>query len=488
MGKRNLLDKVVSYIDPVAGIKRARARLAEDSFRKYEAGSKGHRTGGWISGSTDSNSEILPYIVTIRNRARDLVRNNPFAEKGVRSIAVDVVGAGIIPQVKTINDKKKQNAKKVDLLLKNWADTTLIDQEGMSNLYSMQTIVMRESVEAGQCLAVRRWVKTSRKNQIPFKIQILEIDHLAIDYSDRLKDGNVVKNGMEFDSSGALVAYYLYNNHPGDNHTFATLEKTRWPAEDVATTFRIDRAGQKVGVPWLAPVMIRLKDFDEYEDAQLVKQKISAMFAGFIREIEGDSDTKGDFFEGGTIRSGLIKRLPPGTDMVFATPPAVTGYSEYSKVSLQAIAAGLGVTYEVLTTDLGNVNFSSGRMGWLQYQRNITQWTDHLMVSQFCKRIEAWFFEACSLIGHDVSDLYMTWTPPRREMIDPVKETNAIIAQIRAGLKSHSKAVSELGTDPEDHYLEIQSDNKKFDELELILDTDPRKVGKQGNVIKDETE
>lgn len=488
MGKINFIDKVVSYLDPVAGIKRARARMAEDSFRKYEAASKGNRTSGWISGSTDSNSEILPYIVTIRNRSRDLVRNNPFAEKGVRSIAVDVVGAGIIPQVKTLNPRKKDVAKRVDLLLKNWADTTTIDQEGMANLYSMQTIVMRESIEAGQCLAVRRWVETSKKNVIPFKIQILEIDHLAMDYSARLSNGNVVKSGMEFNSSGALVAYHLYDNHPGDNQTFESLKKTRWPAEDVATTFRIDRAGQKVGVPWLAPVMIRLKDFDEYEDAQLIKQKISAMFAGFIREIDGDDEAKGDFVKSGSIGSGLIKRLPPGTDMIFSNPPSVAGYSEYSKVSLQAIAAGLGVTYEVLTTDLGNVNFSSGRMGWLQYQRNIIQWIDHLMVGQFCKKIESWFFEGCSLIGQDVSDLYMTWTPPRREMIDPVKETSAIIAQVRGGLKSHSKAVSELGSDPEDHYLEIHSDNKTFDELELVFDTDPRKVGKQGNVIKDDSE
>jgi lambda family phage portal protein len=485
MSKQNILDKIVSYVSPEKGLKRSKARILDEHLRKYEGASKSSRTSGWVANGNDSNSEIIPYVAILRNRSRDLVRNNPYGEKGIRAIATNVVGTGIIPLVKTANPKKVESARKIDALLKSWADKTTIDFMGKQNLYAMQSLLCRETAEAGQCFAVRRWKRNRNKNEIPFQVQLLEVDHLDLSYNAELQSGNSIKSGIETNAQGQIVAYHLFKSHPGQAYSKEGMARDRWPTEDVLTTFRMDRVGQNIGVPWLTPCLIRMKDFDEYEDAQLIKQKISAMFAGFITDLEGDVDEKEEYFEGGKIGSGLIKRLSPGSDIRFPNPPSVAEYSDYSTVSLRAISAGLGITYEVLTNDYSKVNFSSGRMGWIEFQRNINNWQAHMMITMFCHGLEKWFFEGCELIGYDVSDLFMKWVAPRREMIDPVKETNALIKQVRAGFKTLSAVISELGEDPDEHYLEIQSDNKTLDQLELVLDTDPRKTTNQGNVQPD---
>ena len=42
------------------------------------------------------------------------------------------------------------------------------------------------------------------------------------------------------------------------------------------------RPGQVRGVPWFAPVILKLRDLDEYDDAELVRKKIEACFAAFV--------------------------------------------------------------------------------------------------------------------------------------------------------------------------------------------------------------
>ena len=78
--------------------------------------------------------------------------------------------------------------------------------------------------------------------------------------------------------------------HPG------CLTLTNWqagfiskpiPAESVLHVYKKDRPGQVRGVTWLAPVILKLRDLDEYEDAELVRKKIEACFAAFVISPDG---------------------------------------------------------------------------------------------------------------------------------------------------------------------------------------------------------
>ena len=62
---------------------------------------------------------------------------------------------------------------------------------------------------------------------------------------------------------------------------------TRFPAADCLHLFKPLAAGQLRGITWLAPVLLRLHELDQFEDAALVKAKVAALFTGFITDPDG---------------------------------------------------------------------------------------------------------------------------------------------------------------------------------------------------------
>jgi len=149
------------------------------------------------------------------------------------------------------------------------------------------------------------------------------------------------------------------------------------------------------------------------------------------------------------------------------TPPTASGTEEYRKSKKRDIATGYEVTYEMLTGDLSNVNFSSWRGGWIEHQRVLdhAQWMT--LIPTFCKRVFKWFLEQVPLIpGSPISaipaDLTTTWTAPRREMLDPVKETNAKKLALENRLIPWSEIVKGDGYNPEEVLAQMQKDEAAF--------------------------
>jgi capsid protein len=150
-------------------------------------------------------------------------------------------------------------------------------------------------------------------------------------------------------------------------------------------------------------------------------------------------------------------------------------------VQLHAIASGIGVPYEALTGDLTGVNFTSGRMGWLEFQRNIGSWQGNMFVPQVCQGVWQWFADAAELSGiAGARGATVSWNPPAREMIDPTKEIPAIRDKIRAGLSSLTTEQRRQGVNPEDLQQEIIDDNKRLDDNEIVLDSDARVMSRAG--------
>ena len=109
---------------------------------------------------------------------------------------------------------------------------------------------------------------------VPLQLQVLEADHLDSGKTEELRDGGFVLQGIEFDALGRRRAYWLYPTHPGDGR--GALVSHRVPADRVLHLFERLRPGQVRGVPWFAPVMLKLRDLDGYDEAELVRKKIEA--------------------------------------------------------------------------------------------------------------------------------------------------------------------------------------------------------------------
>jgi len=238
-------------------------------------------------------------------------------------------------------------------------------------------------------------------------------------------------------------------------------------------------------VPAAAPTIIAERDLDEYEDAELMAKKVQASHAAFRvtndpDKIDGLSMDRGEYTSDEDLEKlepGSIYHLYPGEQIQFNTPPTAPGAEEYRGSKQRNIAVGYEVTYEMISGDLRKVNFSSGRMGWIEHQRTIEHKQWMTLIPVFCDGIMGWYMEQMLVCPGGVvsipQELTVLWTAPRREMLDPVKETNAIKNQLRSGLKSWSEAVREQGDNPDDLFKQIQDDVKRFKDGEIHVEWSP---------------
>jgi hypothetical protein len=102
--------------------------------------------------------------------------------------------------------------------------------------------------------------------------------------------------------------------------------------------------GQIRGVPWVAPAMVRLWLLDQYDDAELDRKKVAAMFAGFVTrpgpdDVMGEDSAQKDQ-EGAALiglQPGTMQLLLPGEDIKFSDPADVGG--SYEAASSKTMAA-----------------------------------------------------------------------------------------------------------------------------------------------------
>lgn len=475
---KNLADSIISAFNPVAGLKRAAARQA---LRSFEAASRGRRTDGWRTSGADANTEVGKGQMLLRDRARDMRRNNPYAERGISAIASNTVGYGIVPDPKG----RARQKKKALALWAQWAETTACDATGMSDFYGIQNLAMQSIPESGEVLVRRIW--TPGKNVVNFQIQILESDHLDDSKNYALSDGGYIEQGIEYNAAGDRTHFWIFPQHPGGSIKTlkASLVSERIPADDVAHIFMRKRPGQTRGYSWLAPVMIRMRNFDELEDAVLEAAKVAACFAAVVTNDDqglGGIAPAEKYQPLDRLEPGIIEHIPTGSSITFGTPPTFSGYDSYSKQALRAYSVGLGLPYEVITGDLNGVSFTSGRMGWLEFGRNIDMWRWHMLVPQLCARVWSWFNEAANLSAKGWDEFIPAgWVAPRRDLIDPTKELDALEKEMRIGALSYSGMLKERGiNDTQAHVDQITDDNAIIDAAKLIFDSDPRNVAKAG--------
>lgn len=478
----NILDQAIASISPKWGAARAQSRqsmaraehasrISGAAYRRYEGATVGRRTGGWVTSGGSANSEVGPALSRLRNRSRDLVRNNQWAAKAVRVLAANIVGSGIRPQAKSQNPAE---ARHFQDLWEAWGESTDCDADGRRNYYGLQKLAQRCITESGSVLVRRRARRLTDGLAVPLQLQILEPDFVDLTKEGRdSATGRVTIQGVEFDGLGRRSAYWLFENHPGEDVIVRNLSSRRVPADQILHIFRDERPGQVHGVPWGSPALIKLAELDQFEDAELVRAKIASMLVAFVHDL--DADVEADDLSDpdnpiDKLEPGMVEHLPPGKDVRFNTPPQNSGYVPFAQITLRAVAAAFGVTYEALTGDLSAVNFSSGRMGWLEFHREMDSWRRLEFVPQLCVPTWRWFGAAAELAGLAPRTLPATWTPPRREMIDPGKEIRALKDQVGAGLTSLSDAIRQLGFEPRTVLEELKGDLSLLEELGISVD------------------
>lgn len=461
----NFIDKLIGSINPVAGLRRITAR--EMLQRAYEGASK---RDGWRPRrpGASANSDHMADAATLRVRARALVQNSPYIARGLGSLVANVVGTGITPR------SLAKNGADIDKLWSQFVKRA--DADGRLDLYGLQAAAYRAMEQDGEVLIRLRTRRPEDGLPVPLQLQLLEIDWLDSNKSGNI-GGNTVINGIEYDQLGRVVNYWLFDEHPGEA---VSLRRRRSgsspvPAATMIHLFNPERPGQGRGFTRLAPVIARVRDLTVYEDAELQRKNLETRLSVLAT---GDAATMGQFANDGpggepgqprkdgslgSLAGGGINLLPAGLNLTVVEPKAAPGYVEYVKYQLHLIAAGWGITYEMMTGDVSEVNFSSGRLGAMEFRRNAeqTQWL--LLVPKLCQPIWEAFIRAAELVGKvDTLDFAVDWSTPKWDYVNPVQDVAADLDEIAGGLGTISEKLRRRGFNPELVFTEMKSD---FDRL-----------------------
>lgn len=459
----NWIDRTIAYVSPESGVRRAQARVALDMARAYEAAKLGRRTDGWNPGSGSANAEIATSLPAVRNRCRQMVRDNEWASRALDSLVSNTVGTGIsikLPRQQEFDD---------------W--TEYCDADGQLDLSGLIEMAHRCRRETGEVFIRFRNRDPDAGFRVPLQIQVLEPDLIDHSKTGVLDNGNIAICGVEFSPIGQRLAYWVFPVHPGEiaSYRVSSFKSRRVPASEIVHYYRKRRPSQVRGMPEFATGLLRLRDMADYEQAELVRKKIEACFVAFVNT-DNPGETLGQT-AGGTPRNekfspGMIKYIANSDSVTFGNPSVASDGGAFNTHQLRAVAAGFGTSYELMTGDYSRINFSSSRAMRIELVQMIAQEQWLALVPMMLAPLVRRYQTTAALAGVQGAVGRAQYTMPRIQMVDPLKEEIAGKEAVRGCRKSLSELIRENGDDPQRVFAEIAAERKQLRDLGVIADSD----------------
>lgn len=461
--------------------------------RMYEGAKVSRLNSDWVTAGTSADAEIKGSLARLRNRSRQLVRDNDYARQAIRAVKNNVIGTGIKMQAQvrmqrgggrldqTVNDA-------IESAWANWGRKDSCHTAGRLSFTDIERLVVGAMAESGEVF-VRMVRQPFGRSKIPFALEIIESDLLDDAYTGgSTVEGNEWRMGVELDRWGRPVRYAFLTKHPGDSSVGGTpvgADRHRFvPASEVLHLYLMERPGQTRGVPMLASAIQRLHMVAGYEQAEVVRARASSALMGFITSPEGElmGDEVLDGERVSSFEPGVFKYLAPGESVSVPQLDAPDGQLEpFMRAMLRAMAAGVGCSYETISRDFSQTNYSSSRLSLLEDRENWKALQQYMIENFHRPVFEAWL-EMAVLSGVLALPAYET-APDRYRMVrfmprgwawvDPAKEVDAYKEAVRCGFKTQADVVAEQGGDLEELLLARKAEVERADELELYFDSNP---------------
>jgi lambda family phage portal protein len=342
--------------------------------------------------------------------------------------------------------------------------------------------------ESGEAL-VRIVRQPMGQGRTPLALELIEAHQLDEDksgVSDRA--GHEWRLGVEINQWGRPTRYAILTRHPGDvelglNRRGVEQKHVLVPAEDIIHVYLPERIGQNRGVPWLASVITTVHNLSEYEKAHWTRKRVQAASLGWIRSPEGE--LIGDAVENGqrliNTEPGSWNYLDPGQEPVAPDfGPDDGQYDNVVRNLSRRFAAGFGCSYETLSRDFSQTNYSSSRLSILE-DRDHWRVVQSVLIQQFHQRVFEEWLRAAMLAGELPSPAFNDyWTRPERynaprwqarswSWVDPQKEMKALEMARALLLQSHSEQIAEYsGEQFEQVMAQIAMENELKESLGLM--------------------
>jgi hypothetical protein len=465
--------------------------------RSYEGAMLSRLTSDWISQGTSQDAEVRGSMRILRNRVRQLVRDNDYARQALRAIATNVVGTGIKFQSQVRKQRGgKLDTKVNDLIEAAWADwcrKDSCDVAGRMCFSDIERLAITSVAESGEVI-LRLIKQPFGRSKIPLALEIIESDLLDDNYNGVGDNGNEVRMGVEVDRWQRPVAYYFFQKHPGDfqygQKGNPYQKRIRVPAEEVIHLFRADRPLQTRGIPWFATALTRLHHLAGYEQSEVIAARAGASLMGFVSSPEGQlvEEAIEDGERVTSFEPGTIKYLAPGESFTVPSLQRPDTFEPFMRQMLRAVAAGLGVSYETVSRDFSQTNYSSSRLSLLEDRDHYRVLQDWLIENLHQVVFDAWLdlgvlSGELNLPGYDLDAKRYNaarWMPRGWAWVDPLKEVQAYKEAVRCGFMTQAEVVAQSGGDLEELLTARAAEVEQAQELGLTFDTDSGAVDAKG--------
>jgi lambda family phage portal protein len=471
---------------------RSQRAAASTALRGFDGARVDRLTADWLATGQSINSELRGDLDRLRSRGRELVNNNDYARKFVGMCQNNIIGpGGIRLQARSVDIPMGKSAKAQPDRVANaaieaaWDEfQTVADVAGQQHLRDMCETMVGGLPADGEFLV--RMVRGSEAgNRFNFALQIIDVDRIDTTFNGRAANsGNTVIMGVEVNAYRRPVALHLFTAHPNDGTSTGRMRE-RVPMEDLVHGFKVERAGQVRGIPWMAPGMLSLHHLGGFMLSAVLAAENNANHFGFFtqtvdafqgrkdNDLLGAAETK-DGVAVSASQPGIYDTLPVGVEFQphESKYPSET-FGPFVKTALQRIATGWRVAYVSLANDLMGVSYSSIRSGVLE-ERDRWSADQEWFIQVLLERVFPAWLQMALLSGAitmpngsalPVAKLQKfsrhQWQPRRWEWVDPKGDMEAKILMVKAGLMSPQDLAAAQGYDFED-VVEAISEAKKI--------------------------
>jgi len=487
--KLNAVDRVVSFFNARAGVRRLQARMV---LAQYEA-ARPSRLRKFARDQRSPDLQVRQGAVALRTLARNLEQNHDIARGAMRTMVNNFVGPngiGIEPQPRKKDGTiHTEYAKALRDAFRDWSQKPEVTQR--HSWAKVQRMMAKTWIRDGECFAqelIGNIKYLDHATRVPYSLELFEADMVPMDYNEKKKG---IRQGIQRNAWGKPTAYWVWRQFPNDRA--ALTLSTNLKSIDASRMLHIaalDRIGQLRGVSEFASVITRLDDIKDYEESERIAAKVAAALTAYVKKGSPDmwdgsgtpQDENGNplpreiNMSAGTIIDGLAMGEEIG--MIDSNRPNANLVG-FRQGQLKAVAAGVGAGYSSIARDYDG-SYSSQRQELVEQWVNYAVLTDEF-VSQCVQPVWQSFVLAAHLSGvvpmpkdlelHSEDDaLYVGQSMP---WIDPMREAKAWHQLVRDGFASEVEVMRKRGVNPRDVIEQLAAFRKEAKEKDLLMDSNP---------------
>ncbi len=470
---------------------RFKTKKSPTQRRNFTAAGFGRLFNDWNASNSSPDQELEYNLKVLRDRSRDLERNNPIIQRYLQLAKQGVVGPnqGFKIKVRSRDSNGQLDSAANDLIEREWYK--FCENPEASGLYTMHDIycmIITGLLRDGEVLT--QYYRDPRG----FKLSFLEPDFLDSKLNKQMPDNRQIRMGVEIENYTLKpVAFHLvqnpYNASAVDDNL---ITRKRVPAEDMLHIYVSERFGQTRGYPRIANVMTAIKWLQDFRYSELIASKSAASKMAFLKTETGDGYGDGylDGDEGYMptmdFSPGTIEMLPKGYDIEFMdNRHPNTNLDQYDKAMIRTIASGLGVSYSSLSNDLSGTSYSSARVGMLD-ERDFYKQQQTKIIEGFCKPVyQEWLKHsltigslsfpngALSIESYDKFSDAVDFIPRGYSWVDPQKEITASTMALNNGLMTMQDVLNQYGKELSTHFSELDAEKELANRFDIELAFQP---------------